>query len=262
MSSGVKVPNAVIVSGLLGTPEDEDVLDFLKKYGPMRLVPVTDVNSEFHKDLIVEYQDGAAIEALAHLLPYRHEQRSNPDAKYYVQTLASVYSTKVGSTVTKAYLDEIKKLAKLSGRGFEEVLKDMMSEICETIEPDNDNETEHGAKQPNHSLDTSETLQPQLLPGSPQVKLTPGGAELCLLDDAKRSPLGVGSDLNPPEIQKVIVEHIVRRDELNPHSHFPIKLRLFSGKTPRPNGEADYDAWRSHGELLRKDPSISSLQKS
>lgn len=172
-----------------------------------------------------------------------------------VQTLASVYSTKVGSAVTKAYLNEIKKLAKLSGRGFEEVLKDMMSEICETIEPDNDKETEHGAKQPNHSLDTSETLQPQLLPGSSQVKLTLCcAAESCLLS--------VGSDLNPPEIQKVIVENIVRRDELKPHSHFPIKLRLFSGKIPRPNGEADYDAWRSHVELLRKDPSISSLQKS
>lgn len=82
MSSGVKVPNAVIVSGLLGTPEDEDVLDFLKKYGPITLVPVTAVNSEFHKDLIVKYRGGAAIEALAHLLPYTNKLRSNPDAKY------------------------------------------------------------------------------------------------------------------------------------------------------------------------------------
>lgn len=262
VSSGVKVPNAVIVSGLLETPEDEEILDFLKRYGSMRLVPVTDVNSEFYKNLVIEYQDGAAIEALAHLLPYTHELKSNSNAKYYVQTLASVYSTKVGSTVTKTYLDEIKKLAKLSGRGFEEVLMDMMSEISETIETDDINETEHGAGQFNTSLHTSEVFEPRLLPGSSQVKSNPSGVESCLPHDVKQSLLNVESDLNPPEIQKVIVEHIVRRDELNPHSHFPIKLCLFSGKIPRPNGETDYDTWRSHVELLRKDPSISSLQKS
>lgn len=70
------------------------------------------------------------------------------------------------------------------------------------------------------------------------------------------------SDLHPPEVQKVIVEHIVRKDDFNAHSHFPIKLRQFSGKTPRPSSETDYDTWRSHAELLRKDPTLSNLQKS
>lgn len=58
------------VSGLLEALEDEEIIDFLKKYGSTRLVPVTDINSEFYQSLIIEYQDSAAIEALAHLLPY------------------------------------------------------------------------------------------------------------------------------------------------------------------------------------------------
>lgn len=65
---------------------------------------------------------------------------------------------------------------------------------------------------------------------------------------------------NPPEIQKVIVEHIVRKDELIAHS--PTGLRPFSGRIPRPNGETDYDTWHSHVELLRKDPAMSELRKS
>uniref|UniRef100_A0A8P4JWD8 Paraneoplastic antigen Ma-like C-terminal domain-containing protein n=1 Tax=Dicentrarchus labrax TaxID=13489 RepID=A0A8P4JWD8_DICLA len=209
MSSGIKVPNAVMVSGLLESPEEEEIIDFLKKYGSMRLVPVTDINSEFYKNLIIEYQDGAAIEALAPLLPYTHEHKDNPDVKYHVQALASVYTTEIGCSVTKAYLDEIKKLAKLSGRGFEEVLKNMMSEISETIKTDGSGDNEFGAEQ-----------------------------------------------------LKVMVEHIVRRGELNTHSHFPIKLRSFSGKIPRPNSETDYDTWCSHVELLREDPTLSNLQKS
>ena len=262
MSSGVKVPNAVIVSGLLEAPEDEEIIDFLKKYGSIRLIPVTDINSEFYKDLIIEYQDGSAIEALAHLLPYTHELKNKPDVKYYVQALASVYTTKVGCSVTKTYLDEIKKLAKLSGRGFEEVLKVMISEISETIETGGDGDNEQVVKQPNTFVDYSETLQPQLFPGRSQVMFVHGDADPCPPADVRRSLPSVQSDLNPPEIQKVIVEHIVRRDELNTHSHFPIKLRSFSGKIPRPTSETDYDTWRSHVELLRKDPSLSSLQKS
>ncbi|KAJ8003249.1 hypothetical protein DPEC_G00167460 [Dallia pectoralis] len=235
MSSGIKVPNAVIVSGLLESPEDEEIMDFLKKYGSMRLVPVTDINSEFYKKLIVEYQNADAIEALAPLLLYTHVLQDNPDVKYYIQALASVYTTKVGCSVTKAYLDEIKKLAKLSGRGFEEVLKDMMSEISEAIELDGSGDTEVGARQLNTSLDTFEPPQTQVLSDSSQERIIRSGAEPCPTTNVKRSLSVVENDLNPPEIQKVIVEHIVRRDELNTHSHFPIKLRSFSGKIPRPN---------------------------
>ena len=142
------------------------------------------------------------------------------------------------------------------------MLKDMMSEISETIEIDGSGDNESGAKQLNTSLDTIEPPHPQLLPGSPQVKFIHGGAEPCPSADVKRSLSSVEGDLNPPEIQRVIVEHIVRRDELNAQSHFPIKLRSFSGKTPRPNSETDYDTWRSHVELLRRDPTMSDLQKS
>lgn len=51
------------------------------------------------------------------------------------------------------------------------------------------------------------------------------------------------SDLHPPEVQKVIVEHIVRKSDCNTYPHFPIKLHPFSGKTPRPSNETDYDTW-------------------
>ncbi|KAK0130784.1 hypothetical protein N1851_034549 [Merluccius polli] len=142
--------------------EDEEIIDFLKKYGSMRHVPLLTL-TQFYKNLI-EYQDGAAIESLALLLPYTHELKDNLDVKYYVQALAS-------------------------------------------------------------------------------VRFSHSGAEPCPLADVKQSLSVVESDLNPPEIQKVIVEHIVRKDELNTHSDFPIKRHSFSGKIPRPN--------RNHGRCLK-----------
>lgn len=97
LSSSIKVPNAVIVSGLLESPEDEEIVDFLKKYGSVR---------------IVEYQNGTTTETLAPLLPYIHELKDNPCVRYYVQALSSVYTTKVGYSITKTYVDEINSKTK------------------------------------------------------------------------------------------------------------------------------------------------------
>lgn len=65
--------------------------------------------------------------------------------------------------------------------------------------------------------------------------------------------------MNPPEIQRVVVEHIVRKEDISTHSLSPLRLRAFSGKCPKPSNEADYETWRSHIEFLLADPSLSAL---
>lgn len=64
-------------------------------------------------------------------------------------------------------------------------------------------------------------------------------------------------DVNPPHIQRVVVEHVVRSSDSPSHLVAPGKLRVFSGRFPRPNNEADYDMWRTSVEVLMKDPSVS-----
>ena len=62
------------------------------------------------------------------------------------------------------------------------------------------------------------------------------------------------TDMNPPEIQKVVVEHIVRSEEVPQSYYAGARLRSFSGRLPRPNNEADYETWRSSVALLLTDP--------
>lgn len=38
-------------------------------------------------------------------------------------------------------------------------------------------------------------------------------------------------------------------------------MRTFSGRLPRPNGEVDYDAWRTQADLLLADPSLNDTYK-
>ena len=179
-----------------------------------------------------------------------------------MKTLSSTYATKVGSNVTKTYLAELKQLAKMSGKDYSEVLKEMMFHIGEDVEamPATTEETSptHGettvvsppANKEQQSLTSFSDATPSMNYATDHVPLTNG----------KRAPSLSVSDLNPPDIQKVVVEHIVRRQDSVPHTQSQVRLRSFSGKTPRPNHETDYETWRTHIELLQNYPSMSPLQ--
>ena len=65
---------------------------------------------------------------------------------------------------------------------------------------------------------------------------------------------------NPSHVQKVVVEHIIH----NEPTHTPLaytKIRTFSGRLPRPNGEVDYEAWRTQVDLLLSDSSLTDADK-
>ncbi|CAI5671417.1 unnamed protein product [Oreochromis niloticus] len=68
------------------------------------------------------------------------------------------------------------------------------------------------------------------------------------------------AELNPPEVQRYVVEHIVKSEDATIRSSR--KLRMFSGRLPHPQHEVDYDTWRSGVDLILKDPAISELRRS
>ncbi|XP_054869381.1 uncharacterized protein LOC129349608 [Amphiprion ocellaris] len=262
--SGVKILNAVIVSGITQMAEqDEQVLDFLKRYGKIeRILLVDDSQSEFLQNLIVEYSNGSALEGLEPYLPYTCTAQGDSTVVYEVKTLGSMYATKVGSNVTKTYLAELKQLAKMSGKDYGEVLKEMMSQIGEDVEAMQHTTEESSPADvettvlspPAHKEQQSHTSISDVTPSNN------GATDHVSLTNGTRAPSLSVSDLNPPDIQKVVVEHIVRRQDVVPHIQSQVRLRSFSGKTPRPNHETDYDTWRTYIELLQNDPSMPLLQ--
>ncbi|KAL0172982.1 hypothetical protein M9458_033293, partial [Cirrhinus mrigala] len=212
--SGVKIPNAVVVSGITQEVEqDEQVMDFLKQYGKIdRVLLVEDSQSEFFQNLIVEYSSDSAIEGLEPHLPYTCTARGDSTVLYEVKKLSSAYATKVGSNVTKTYLAELKQLAKLSGKGYSEVLKEMMSQIGEDVEAmQHMTEGSSPTRVETTGLSPFAQGEPQLHPSFPDI--TPSSKvaiDPVTHTNATRAPSLSLSDVNPPDVQKVIVEHIVR----------------------------------------------------
>lgn len=249
-NESVKVPNSVIVSKMAGDEPHDEVIEFLKQYGSIsRVLKINDSKSEFFRSVIVEYSSGLAVESLDPL-PRTHV--SDSGASYRIQSLAGVYTEQVGSDTTKSYLTEIQYLAKMSGRDYVDVLKDMMSQIAKSIE-------EPETEQPETNNSTESCLvefQPSVR-SAQQTNQTNNTAS----SPANTTPTISAHDLNPPEVQRMVVEHIVKREDYSVQQ-FSQKLRVFSGKEPRPTYEPDYDTWRSSVELIMTDPSMSKLQQS
>lgn len=57
---------------------------------------------------------------------------------------------------------------------------------------------------------------------------------------------------NPPEVQRVVVEHVIKSQSSNSKW-----MRTFSGKIPKPPGEADYETRSLHVELMFNDDRLS-----
>lgn len=64
--------------------------------------------------------------------------------------------------------------------------------------------------------------------------------------------------LNPPEDQRLVVEHVVRSGEVAAQGQVQPRLRVFSGKC----NEVDYDIWHSSVEFILKDPPLSDMHVS
>ena len=228
---GIKLPNAVLVHGVTEVTETDDyeeVLDFLKNYGAIeRSEMIKDSLSEFNHYMVVEYSSGIAVQSLKPLLPHKFVTDDKANT-FIVQGLSDLYTENVGKTTTQSYLADLKKLAHLSGKDYREVLKDMVSQIGESI--------------------TDPTT-----PGEPPLKTSPQTSP-------QKPP--IAPDLNPPEIQRYVVEHIVKSEDNPVHMFSSQKLRVFSGKVPRPSHEVDYDSWRSSVDLIMKDPAVSDLLRS
>ncbi len=171
--------------------------------------------------------------------------------------------------MTHTYLAELKGVAKLSGADFEKVLLEELTGIRESIKTQT---AEPGMSKTDHGLQlTSDMASEEVVTNLTQTSVkvvtdsTPShehdslslivGAEA--LTSPKKPALYLPSEqLISPDIQKVVVEHVIRNSDVSQY-HGHTKLRCFSEKTPCPNLESDYNTWRSNVDFFLADPAMS-----
>lgn len=270
-SENVKVPNSVIVGGLTGDEIDNEVMEYLGQFGSIgRIIKVTSVEAQFKDTAIVEFTSGGPIQFLQDVLPCKRPSR-NPDVTHHIQLLSELYAANKSSSVTQSYLTELKGIAKLSGADFEKVLLDELARIQEATKG-------HHTTEPDASVvsqepqPTSHTAQTELAANESH---TPIKIATDLIHSPERDslPFTVGAEASPlhrkqtlylppeqltsPEVQRVVVEHVIKSSNMSSQYHGHAKLRPFSGKSPSPCSESDYDTWRNNVEFHLADATVS-----
>lgn len=259
----IKVSNALLISGPNNILESEEVLDLLKRHGSItRVLPINDPESKYHDHTIVEYNLGSAIESISPLLPLSHTVKENPSLTYQIRALSSVYSFEESFDATSSYLFTLKTIAKQSGKSFSALLREELSQISSSLVADEVDEEDEPVLDELNSV--REENVPNINVQRPSSILNVPTLDQNDLPSSEKRLSGAMShvQLNPAEVQKVIVEHIVKSEVAAAiPSTAVVKLRPFSGRIPQPNNESDYDTWRCNVELLFDDPSVSDLQR-
>ncbi|KAK7879850.1 hypothetical protein WMY93_033485 [Mugilogobius chulae] len=172
----------------------------------------------------------------------------------------------VGYTKTKTYLADLQKVAKMSGQEFAEILHELMGQINEAVielrPASAQSTTEKPVTAPDHKMAADSDIQPKMAADPvTSTNMTAASSPLPKTQPAAATGQSINisaAELNPPEVQRYVVEHIVKSDDMR-SSH---RLRTFSGRVPRPQHEVDFDTWRAGVDLILRDAAISEFQRS
>ncbi len=151
--------------------------------------------------MIIEDETGSALKSLKPQSPFTFESLHQADIKYEVKALSSVYVPMVTSSATMGYLGELQRIAKLSGRSFAELLNEELNvelSKCKYPVSLNKDETARTAEEDLHV-----NAIPVIQTDFPQVSAVQGNT----------LPRMSVPNLNHPEVQCVVVEHIVKSED-------------------------------------------------
>jgi hypothetical protein len=124
-----------------------------------------------------------------------------------------VFTQQLGSSITKSYLDRLKEIAEMSGNNFESILSEMLSQMSADLPPE-----------PAVSGSTGEDTCEKPYWASPDGNFDPIRKPPSQIDDVPPQPTPINlieptlrtssKFLNPPEVQRLVVEHVVRSSEV------------------------------------------------
>lgn len=217
----VNVLNVVIVSGITWSEKDRELESWLSRYGDIkRTLHIDDQYSEFHHQAIIEFQDGSAMGELRPLLPACVVGASGSDTTFNVRTLSSVYSQVKEADVNEC-LAELQEIARTSGRSFYDMLQELkkLTVASSSSEPLRTHEfpivTDFQSPRPfsQNQKTVEEKNTTSFCDRASSCSAEPGNDHnLSKTDKADAMPDCSGLPLemiSPPNIQRVVVEHIV-----------------------------------------------------
>lgn len=247
---GVNSQRTLYITGVEASCTDDDISNVFAANGKISgIIRIPEELNQPRGRTLVEYGTDQAIEKINPATLGELPSPVNPAAKWFSRTIRDIVQEKAGKELARRYLSELEFIG---GSGRASFLSFLQSEA--QVGPTHQPETQ---PLPDQDINTTPyvNLNTDL---SEHVKPT-SACSPC--PETFIGPTPVDESIyNPSHVQKVVVEHIIRNEQ----SHLPLtpaKVRTFSGRFPRPNGEVDYETWRMQVDLLLSDPSLTNAHK-
>lgn len=229
VTKGIKVPR--------------ELMEVLQKHGSISKI--------VEQNLIVEFHSRIVLQSLQPMLLYTHKLAGYPEIAYVEKSFSDVYTKQTGGDATRTYLKGLREIAQLSRVNFETMHGEMLTEMSSAVLPSGADVHQNPEKlivqgQPEKETVSSEKSEPRSVETS----------------SVNGSILTSPTVMNPPDVQRLVVEHVVRTEDASSQVFATIRLQAFSGSFPRPVNEIEYDSWRTSGDFILKDPTISTFHGS
>ncbi|XP_038128535.1 zinc finger CCHC domain-containing protein 18-like [Cyprinodon tularosa] len=248
--------SCLYVTGIDLNYSEEEIADFFKVNGDVtKVIRVPDDPDQPKGRTLVQYSSDRAISRIDPANLGDQPSPKDPSAIWHVSTIREMCQKELGRELAQKCLAELSTLAEKSKAGFWDMLQQEMHHMCsDSVSPQSPDTNLYSPEQ----QAPEPILNPPVTDGSNQDFLAsnPSDAAAGTLPPSPLSP----DMVTPPQIQKVTVEHFIRNDA-TPASYSQSRIRTFSGRLPKPNGEVDYEAWRIQVDLLLSDNLLSDSQK-
>ncbi|XP_055017481.1 LOW QUALITY PROTEIN: uncharacterized protein LOC129411251 [Boleophthalmus pectinirostris] len=211
--------------------------------------------------VLVEYSSDRAISRLDPAQLGNLPSPNNSAVTWCVRTIRELCQEELGREMAQKCLAELSSLTGISRAGFWDVLQNELQSAQHDLAPPQSPDTQlETFEQPVFASTTDSDVESGKQPSNATTNVPDPGTRSIPHTAAPSIPVLDEGTINPPHIQKVIVEHFIHSDS-TPSSYSQSRIRTFSRRLPKPNGEVDYDAWRTQVDLLLSDMSLSDSQK-
>lgn len=248
-------PSSLLVTGIVRDYTDEEITKVFEVNGKIsKIVRIPNEQGQPEGRVLIEYASDRSISRVDPITLGDLASPKDPSVTWSARTIRDICQEEIGKEIARRYLSELESVAGSGKAGFLSVLQSELQEsrdtTCHSQSSDAQQHATQDSSTPNN--DTTRSNQSEVA-GATQVHSAPVGVPV--------SPVHIDENVfNPPSIQKVIVEHVIR-SESTASSSPQIRMRTFSGRMPRPNGEVDYDTWRIQADLLLSDISLNDAHK-
>lgn len=233
-----EVKRSVLAIGISDDNTNEEITEVLETHG--KVTKIVRINPE---QVIIEFDSEEVVAHLTTRFPLEIASAKDPALKWWLDSIDKVMaSTSQPSPTVRAGLSvPAPEVSHSNGTSDSDSWEVSSEDSFAQILPKKKSQVRPATP----SL-TSKSLDKSTKPKKRTVKVPPAA---------------LGNDvLNPQDVQRIIVEHVIK-NEVSASSSPPKRLRSFSGRTPKPPGEVDFETWCLHVELMFQDGLPTDIQR-